>query len=92
MPSQSPDPGTTPVVRSGQKQQMRRPLGNSQLPPAKRRVSAPAGERDSSQGGSSVASTIHGQNCTPSSSMHNSGLAEIIQRVIPPHQLHSNGQ
>jgi len=81
MPSQSPHPGTTPVVRIVQKQQKRRPSGNSQHPPAKRRVSAPAGERDSSQGESSVASTIPGQNSTPSSSLNNSGVADITQRV-----------
>ena len=41
------------------------PLSKSQLPPAKKRVSTPAGKRDSSQGGSSVASTIHHQNLPP---------------------------
>jgi hypothetical protein len=86
MPTQSPLPGTTPVVRIVQKQSKRRPLGNSQLPPAQRRVSAPAGERDSSQGASSVASSIPGQNSTPSSSLYNSAVAYITQRVTvtPP--------
>ena len=65
------------------------PLGNSQLPPAKSPVSAPAGERDTSQGGSSVASTIDGQNSTPSSSPNNSGVADITQWVTstPPRGL-----
>jgi len=81
MRSQSPHPRTTPVVRIVQKQHKRRPSGNSQLPAAKRRVSAPAGERDCSQGESSVASTIPGQNSTPSSLLNNSGVADITQRV-----------
>jgi len=81
MPSQSPHPGTTLVVRIVQIQQKRRPLGNSQLPPAKRRDSAPAGESHSSQAGSSIASTIPGQNSTPSSSLNNSGMADITQRL-----------
>ena len=87
MPSQSTHPDTTPVVRNvrslanRQNQQKRGPSGNSQLPPPKRRVSVPAGERDSSQGGSSVRSTIQGQNSTPSSSLNNSRVADITQRV-----------
>jgi hypothetical protein len=81
MPSQCSYHGTNPVVPIVQKQQMRWSLGNSQLPPAKRRISAPAGKRDSSQGGSSVASAIPGQNSTPSSSLNNSGVADITQRV-----------
>jgi len=85
MPSQSPHTDITPVIRNVgglanlQNQQMREPLGNSQLPPAKRCVSVPAGERDSSQGGSSVPSTIQGQNSTPSSSLNNSRVADISQ-------------
>jgi len=87
MPSQSPHPDTTPVVRNvrslanRQNQQNRGPSANSQLPPAKRLVSVPAGERDSSQGGSFVPSTIQGQNSTPSSSLNNSRVADITQRV-----------
>jgi len=87
MSSQCPHPDTTPVVRNvrslahRQNQQKRGPLGNSQLLPAKRRVSVPAGERDSSQGGSFVPSTIQGQNSTPSSSLNNSRVADITQRV-----------
>jgi len=81
MPSQSNHPDRAPVIRIVQKQQKHRPSGNSQLPPAKTHVSALAGERDSSQGGSSVASTIPGQNCTPSSSLNNSGVADITQGV-----------
>jgi len=37
--------------------------------------------RDTSHGGSSVASTIHDQNFTPSSSRNNSGVADITQRM-----------
>jgi len=87
MPSQSPHPDTTPVVRNvrsfanRQNQQKRWPSGNSQLSSAKRRVSVPAGERDTSQGGSSVPNTIQSQNSTPSSSLNNSRVADITQRV-----------
>jgi hypothetical protein len=76
MPSQSPHPGTTSVVRIVQNQQMHRPSGNSRLPPATRHVSAPAGERDSTQSGRSGASSIPGQNSTPISSLNNSGVAD----------------
>jgi hypothetical protein len=87
MPSQSPHSVTSPVVQNvrslsnRQNQQKRGPSGNSQLPPAKRRVSVLDGNRDSSQGGSSVASTIQGQNSTPSSSLNNSRVADITERV-----------
>jgi len=87
MPSQSPHLDTTPVVlnvrslANRQNQQKRGLSGNSQLPPATRCVSVPAGERDSTQGGSSVASTIQGQNSVPSSSLNNSRVADISQRV-----------
>jgi len=87
MPSQSAHLDTTPVVRNvrslanRQNQPNRGPSGNSQLPPAKRRISVPAGERDSTQGRSSVASTIQGQNSIPSSSLNNSRVADISQRV-----------
>jgi hypothetical protein len=87
MSSQSPHPATCPVVQNirrlanRQNQQKHGPLGNSQLPPAKRCVCVPAGERDSSQGGSSVASTIQGQNSTPSSLLNNSCVADITQPV-----------
>jgi len=82
-----PHPDTTPVIRNvrslanRQNQQKRGRLGNFQLPPAKRHVSVPAGKRDSSQGGSSIPSTIQGQNSTPSSSLNNSRIADITQRV-----------
>ena len=85
MPSQSPHPVTSPVVRNvrslsnRQNQQKRGPSGNSQLPPAKRRVSVPVGERDCFQGESSVPSTNQGQNSTPSSSLNNSRIADISQ-------------
>jgi hypothetical protein len=87
MHSQSPHCVTPPVVRNvqtfsnRQNPQKRWPSGNSQLPPAERRVSVPPGERDSSQGESSIASTIHGQNSTPASSLNNSGVADITQPV-----------
>jgi len=87
MPSQSPHPDTTAVVRNvwslanRRNEQKRGPPGNSQLSPAKRRVSVPAGERDSSQGGSFVPSTTQGQNSTSSSSLNNSRVADITQRV-----------
>jgi hypothetical protein len=87
MPSQCPHPVTSPVVRNvrrlayRQNQQKRGPLGNSQLPPGKRRVIVPAGVRDSSQGGRSAASTIQGQNSTPSPSLNNSRVADITPRV-----------
>jgi len=87
MPSQSPHPVTSPVVRNvrsldnHQNQQQHGPSGNSQLPPTKRRVSVPAVERDSSHGRSFIASTIQGQNATPSSSLNNSRIADITQRV-----------
>jgi hypothetical protein len=87
MLSQRPHPITSPVVRNvrslpnRQNQQQRWTSGNSELSPAKRRVSIPAGDRDSSQGGSSVALTIQGQNSTPSSSLNNSHVADITQCV-----------
>jgi hypothetical protein len=87
MPSQSPHPVTSPVGRNVrslaycQNQPKCGPSANSQLPPGKRCVSIPAGERDSSQGGSSVASTIHGQNSTSLSSLNNSRVPDITQRV-----------
>jgi hypothetical protein len=87
MTSQRPHKYTTTVVRNvrslanHQNQQKRGPSGNSQLWPAKGRVSVTAGKRDSSQGGSFVPSTIQGQNCTPSSSLNNSHLADITSRV-----------
>jgi hypothetical protein len=87
MYSQRPNPDTTPVVRNvrslayRQNQQMRWPSGNSQLPPAKRRVSVPVGERVTSQGESTLPSTIQGQKSTPSSSPNNSRIANINQCV-----------
>jgi hypothetical protein len=41
----------------------------------------PAGDMDTSQGGSSVPSTIQGQNSTPLSSLNNSHVADITQCV-----------
>jgi len=77
MPSQCAHTDTTPVIRIGQKQQKCRCLGNSQSPLAKWRVSIPAGERVPSPGGSSVASTIPGQNSTLSSSLNNFAVVDI---------------
>jgi len=83
MRTQSPHAVTSLVIRNvrslatRQNQQKRGPLGNSRHHPAKRLVSALSGERDSSRGGSSTASTIHGQNSTPSSLLNNSRIADI---------------
>jgi len=81
MPSPSSHLNMAPVVRMVQKQPERRRSGTSHLPPDTRHVSALAGDRDTSQGGSLVASTIHNQNSTPSSSLNNSAVADITQRV-----------
>jgi len=64
-----------------QTQQQGGPLGNFQIPPAKRRVSVPAGKRDSSERRNSIACTLQRQNCTPTSSWNNSHVAHITQRV-----------
>jgi len=64
-----------------QNQHKRVPSGNSQLPPTKRRVSVPAGERDYSQRVCSVASTIQGQNSIPWSLLNMSRVADITWRV-----------
>jgi len=82
-----PSPFMTPVVRNvqslgnHQNPQMCGNSGNSRLCPAKRHISVPAGKRDSSLVGSSVAATIQGQNSTPSSSLNNSHIAYITQWV-----------
>ena len=87
MPSECPQLDTTLVLRNVrslpncQNQQKRGPSGNSQLPTAKAQVSHPPGERDCSEGGSSVATTIQGVNSIPSSSLNNSRVADITQRV-----------
>jgi len=81
MACQSPHPDTTPVIRVVQKQQKFEPSGNSQLPSARRRISALAAKSNSFEGWSSIASTIHGQHSTPSSSLNNSGVAVITQHV-----------
>jgi len=85
MPSQSPHPVASLVVRNvrslanRQNQQKHGSLGNSQLPTAMKRVSVPAGEKDSPQEWSSVASTIQGQISTPSFSLNNSRIADATQ-------------
>jgi len=82
-PAQSRHPFTSPVIQNvrslphHQNQQKRGPSGNCQHPPGKRHVSVPAVERDSSQGGTSVVSTIQGQNSTASSSLNNFRFADI---------------
>ena len=87
MPSHTAHPCPTPVVQNDwiltkqQNQQNRGPSGSYQLPPASRRISVPVGERDSSQGGSSVASTMQSQNCNPSSALNNSRVADITQCI-----------
>jgi len=88
-PSQSSYPDTSPVIRNVQRlvnrqnEQKYGPSGNSQLPPAMRRVSVMAGTRVSSQGGSSITSTIQCHNSTPSSSLNNSRVADITQCITP---------
>jgi hypothetical protein len=62
-------------------QPKRGPSANSQLRPAKRRISLPAHMRDSSEGGCSIASTIQGQNSTLSSLLNNCRVADINQCV-----------
>jgi len=85
--SQRPHLDTTPVVQNvwslanHQNEQKHGLWGNSQLPPAMKRSSVLAGESDSCQGGSSIASTIQGQNSTPSSLLNNSRVADITQCV-----------
>ena len=85
MPSQHCQPDKTPVVwnveifANRQNQQKRGPSGNAQLPPPKRRVSAPAGERYSSQRGSSKASTNQGQNTSRSLLLNISRLLDITE-------------
>jgi hypothetical protein len=87
MHSQRPHPDTTTVVQNiqglpnRQNQQKCGHSGNSQLPPAKRRVSVPGGKMDSYHGESSVSSTIKRQNSTSSSSLNNSRVADINQPV-----------
>jgi len=87
MSSQCPYPYKTPALWSVRRlgnhqiQHNLAPSGTWQLTPAERRVSVPAGERDTSQAGSSIAATIQGQNCTPCPSLNNSRIADITQRV-----------
>jgi len=87
MPSHSTHPDTTPVERNvrslanRQNQPKRWPSGNSEHPPPMRRVSVPAGERDSFQGRISVPSTIQDQNSTHSSSLNDSRVTDITQHV-----------
>jgi len=81
MPSQSPHADTTAIVGNVQKEQTHRASWNSQLSPAERRVSALAGKRDSYQGGSSTASTMHAQNSTHASLLNNPRSTEITQHM-----------
>jgi len=93
MLSRSPRPVTSPVVHNGrsllnrQNQHLHGPSGNPQLTLAKRRVSVPAGGRDSSQGGSFIASTIQAQKHPPRHLRWT-----ILALQISPRPLHSNGQ
>jgi hypothetical protein len=85
MPSQHLQPDTILDVQdirslpNRQNHPYRGSVRNSQLRPTKRRISVPAAERDTSQRGSSVHSTIQGQNSTPSSSLYNSRITDITQ-------------
>jgi hypothetical protein len=87
MHSQCPHPITSPVVRNishlanRDNPQMHGPWATAQLPSAKRRLSVPVGERESSQRGSSIPSTIQDQNSTPSSSLNDSRIADITFHV-----------
>jgi len=81
MASQSTPPDTTPVVPNVQIQQRHRCSEHFQLPPSKRRDSAPGCETDYSHAGSSVPSAIHVQNSTPSSLLNNSHVAYITEWV-----------
>jgi len=87
MPFQSPHPDMDTVVLHVRSlpnchdQQKRGPSGTYPLPPAQRRDSVPAGDRDSSQGGSFVGSTIQGQNSTTSSTLNSSHVADITQHM-----------
>jgi hypothetical protein len=64
LPSQSPHPDATPdvgIVQSLANQQYRKHRGhewNFELPPAKRQVAAPPGDKDSSEGVYLIASTM----------------------------------
>jgi len=87
MPSQRRHLDTTPVVRNVRRLTNRQnlhkcvPLGKSHHPPAKRRVSEAAAERDTSQRESSVPSTIQGQNSTPLSLLNSCRVADIAAQV-----------
>jgi hypothetical protein len=87
MHSQSPHLDTTPVIGNGWSlancvhHQMRWRSGTFQLPHAKRTITIAAGATDPFQGVSSVASTSEGQNSIPSSSLHNSHIADIDQHM-----------
>jgi len=85
--SKTPYPDTTLVVRNVQSlancqnQPRHGTSGNCHLRPTMRRVSVLAGERDSSQGGCSIASIVQGQKITSSSLLNNSCVADITQPV-----------
>jgi hypothetical protein len=87
MPSQCNHPVTSLDIHNvqclptHQKQQTLAPYRHSELPGGKRCISVPAGERDLSQGGSSVASTVQGQNSTPSLAPNYSHIADITRRA-----------
>jgi hypothetical protein len=87
MHCQSPHHDKTLFVRNirslanCQNHQTHRPSGSSQLPPAKSPSSVPVGERDSTEGESSLPCTICDQNSTLSSSLNNSRVADLNQCV-----------
>jgi hypothetical protein len=57
--------------------------GNSQPPPAKQCVFIIAGDSNSSEGGSSVMSTLKCQNSTRSTSLNNCRILDITQYLTP---------
>jgi len=83
MPSQSRHPDRTADLRNvgttanSQNHQILGHSGDSQHRPAKGCIWVPACESNSSDEGSSIASTIQGQNSTPSSSLKKSHVADI---------------
>jgi hypothetical protein len=87
MPSKDTDPDSTLLIQNVRNLVNRHNhqkcglLWNTQRLPPKRRISVPADVMYSSQGGSSVPSTIQGQNSTPSSWLIDSLVADNTQGV-----------
>jgi len=88
--SERPRPDTSPVVQDAWSlgNLLNQPKcghsGNSQHRLTTRRVSVLAGKRDSTQGGSSIASTIQGKNSMPSFSRNTSPVAVLTEPMTPP--------